>query len=101
MVLLHSVAMNGGLLHSVERLEPDRLAAAVDAYRLFGLDGAAQVIEWVADQSANPPASDDAADELEFEADRRYAEVVPDDSTLVESFERYFREHPSEFAPVQ
>jgi hypothetical protein len=35
MVLLHSLAMNGGVLHAIETRSPDERAAAVRGYRYF------------------------------------------------------------------
>lgn len=48
MVLTHSLAMTGGLLHAVQSCTPDEVAAAVRGYRFFGLESAAAVLEDVA-----------------------------------------------------
>ena len=37
-LLCHGTAMNGGLLHACETLDPDQRARAVAGYRLLGLD---------------------------------------------------------------
>jgi hypothetical protein len=101
MIEVHSLAMNGGLLDAVEGLALDEVAAGVAGYRYFGLDGAAEVIEWVANRMADVDPDDfDAVEQLESEADRRYAAQVPDDSTLTRAFEAIYREHPGAFAPV-
>jgi len=42
---LHSLAMNGGLVHSLEVLGPARCAAAVEGFRYFGLAEMAALIE--------------------------------------------------------
>ena len=48
MVLAHSLAMNGGVVHAIELLSAEERAAAFDAYRYFGLDAAADVLADVA-----------------------------------------------------
>jgi len=98
---LHSVAMNGGVLHSVEHHSAEELTAGVAGYRYFGLPQAGEVFEWVADCLRNLESAPHEADDLEIEADNRYAAAVPDDSTLAERFEQAFRDHPDAFAPVQ
>ena len=48
MGLIHSLAMNGGVLHAVESLPPDELAARVNGYRYFGFADAASILEDIA-----------------------------------------------------
>lgn len=48
LLMLDRVAQNGGLLHSVQMLEPSALTAAVAGYGWFGLDALTDGIEWVA-----------------------------------------------------
>lgn len=95
---VHSLAMNGGLRHSVENHSPDELEQAVAGYRYFGLEDAAAVVESVARRAA--AIDPDVAERLEAEADDRYAAVVPDDSTLAARFEQLFRQKPEAFAPL-
>ncbi|MDX6275340.1 MAG: hypothetical protein QOJ92_2550 [Frankiales bacterium] len=94
--------MNGGVLHGYEVQSEAEVAAAVAAYRYFGLDQAAAAVEWlVAEASDVDLDSDtDAAERLEVEGDARYAAAVPTDATLVEAFERRYRAEPEAFAPV-
>jgi hypothetical protein len=95
---LHNEAMSSGLLHAVTggltRGEFDR---ALDGYRYFGLGEAATVAESVLNDAFH--AADDEQDELEADADRRYASVVPDDSTLVQAFRVKLAAAPESFAP--
>jgi hypothetical protein len=78
--------MNGGVLHAVESLSPDELAAGVNGYRYFGLDDAASILEGMA-RRARHHLHDDAADCQEVETDERHAVVVPDDAILMAAFE--------------
>lgn len=98
----HNVSMNGGVLHGVGVRSQHEVAAAVAGYRYFGLDGAADAVEWlVAEASGIDLANDlDAAERLEVEADERYSSAVPTDDTLVRAFEHRYRDRPEEFAPV-
>ncbi|MGM0928514.1 MAG: hypothetical protein ACQEXN_02235 [Actinomycetota bacterium] len=52
LLLLDGMAQNGGLLHAVEGLEPEELAAALAGYRWFGLDALADGIESTAAEAA-------------------------------------------------
>ncbi len=99
---LHNVAMNGGLLHSVEHHSDDEIARAIAGYRYFGLDDAASVIEWVQREAARVDVNVDleAAERVEFEADSRYADVVADDDVLFRRFESRLADEPGAFAPL-
>jgi hypothetical protein len=94
--------MSGGLLDALERLDDTEMMAAVAGYRYFGLDSAASVVEAVAQEVApiDPGASPDVLDQLEPDADLRYATAVPDDSTIVRAFEVRLQRRPEEFAPI-
>ena len=100
---VHSLAMNGSLLHSVENHSQEELEQAVAGYRYFGLGDAAEVVESVARRAAaiDLDVDSDTAERLEAEADDRYAAAIPDDSTLAEQFERLFRQRPEAFAPLR
>jgi hypothetical protein len=100
---VHSLAMNGGLLHSVENHSHDQIERAIAGYRHFGLDDAAAVVESVARraESLHLGADDDAAERLEVDADESYAAVVPDDSTLAASFEQLYGRRPEAFSPLR
>jgi hypothetical protein len=101
-LLCHGMAMNGGLLHAVQGLEPDQRERAVAGFRLLGLDDAAAAVEAVARQAARLPAGDPAAEErLEVEAGRRYDEALPDwDETIDRAFQDHLRRHPEAYAPL-
>jgi len=69
--------------------------------RYFGLDDAAAVVEWAAQEvRLLDPQGFDAEEDLERQADHRYGAVVPDDSLLAQRFERLYQEQPQAFAPV-
>ena len=101
-LLCHGMAMNGGLLHAVQGLEPDQRERAAAGFRLLGLDAAAAAVEAVARQADRLPADDLAAGErLEVEAGRRYEEALPDwDETIDRAFRAHLREHPEAYAPL-
>ena len=101
-LLCHGMAMNGGLLHAVQGLEPDQRERAADGFRLLGLDDAAAAVEAVARQAARLTDGDPAAEErLEVEAGRRYGEAVPDwDETIDRAFRAHLQRHPEAYAPL-
>lgn len=102
-LLCHGMAMNGGLLHAVQGLEPDERERAVAGFRLLGLDAAAAAVEAVARQAAQLRADDAAAGErLEVEAGRRYDEALPEwDETIDRAFRAHLQRHPEAYAPVE
>lgn len=101
-LLCHGMAMNGGLLHAVEGLEPQQRAAAAAGFRLFGLDAAADAVEDVARLAADLPDDDlDAAERLEGEANRRYDAALPaGDETVEHAFREHLRARPEAHAPL-
>ncbi|NEK86070.1 hypothetical protein GCU60_09910 [Blastococcus saxobsidens] len=102
-LLCHGMAMNGGLLHAVEGLEPDQRERAVAGFRLLGLDAAATAVEDIA-RSKDARAADDpgADDDLEEEANRRYDEALPEwDATIERAFRADLASHPEAYAPVE
>ncbi|GAB3202799.1 hypothetical protein GCM10027261_42350 [Geodermatophilus arenarius] len=102
-LLCHGMAVNGGLLHAVQGLEPDQVERAVAGFRLFGLDAAAEAVADVARQATGLGEDDlDAAERLEVEADRRYAAALPEwDETVEQAFREHLRRSPGDYAPVQ
>ncbi len=102
LLAFHSIAMNGGVLHSAEIHSEDAIASALAGYRYFGLREAADAIEWtlVMLRDGDLDADDDLADRVEMEADERYSAAVPSDSVLSDAFEAFRRENPTAFAPV-
>ena len=101
-LLCHGMAMNGGLLHAVQGLEPDQRERAADGFRVLGLDAAAAAVEAVARQAARLTAGDPAAEErLEVEAGRRYDEALPEwDETIDRAFRTHLQRHPEAYAPL-
>jgi hypothetical protein len=101
-LLCHGMAMNGGLLHAVQGLEPDERERAAAGFRLLGLDDAAAAVEAVARQAARLRADDPAGQErLEVEAGRRYEEAVPEwDETIDRAFRAHLQRHPEAYAPL-
>ena len=65
-------------------------------YAFFGVD---EVAEFFRGASADPVLST-WNDDTEVTANRRYCDMVPDDSHLVARFEEVFRERPEQFAPL-
>ena len=102
MLSIHNLAMNGGLLHSVEGHAERDLDRGITSYEYFGLSDAAAVVAWVRSEAArlDLDADVEAAEHVDFEANRRYADVVPDDSTLATRFEEHFARHPEAYAPL-
>ena len=92
----HGLTMNGGVLHAVELLTSDELAAAKNGYRYFGLSDVADLLtyaETLFDAVEN-------MGEQERQLDAKYATFIPDDSSLVKRFEEQFVANPSAFAPM-
>ncbi|MCC6697355.1 MAG: hypothetical protein IT365_17125 [Candidatus Hydrogenedentes bacterium] len=96
LLLVHGLVMNGGVHHAIECVEPVELAAAADGYAFFGFH---DVAEFFRGTSVDHVLST-WDDNTEVVANRRYAEMVPDDSHLVARFEVVFRERPQLFAPL-
>ena len=98
----HGTAVNGGLLHAYETLDPDRRERAVAGYRLLGLDAAADAVEDVTRQAAALDGDDPAAAErLEEQANRRYDAALPEwDETVDRAFRDHLRGSPGAYAPL-
>jgi hypothetical protein len=97
MILAHSRAMNGGLLHAAVSLKAEPFRAATEGYRFFGLEAAARLLE---EAREFRPEGPDAEEEWELEVDRRYGEIVENDSALFARFEEHFARHPELYAPA-
>lgn len=99
---VHSVAMNGGLLHSVECHSDEELDRGIAGYEYFGMFDAAAAVAWVRAEALGLDvcAGLEAAERVEAEADRRYYEAVPDDSTPATRFVEHFLQHPEAYAPL-
>ncbi len=96
---LHNLAMSGGLLDAVDRLESGALDAAESGYRWLRLEPAAEVVAMVRSEIVQGALDDDdRAETLELRADERYAQVIPTDQTLVDAFVVRLSEEPQAFA---
>jgi hypothetical protein len=96
LLLVHGLVMNGGVHYAIESIESAELAAAADGYAFFGFDAVATFFRGA---SVDPVLSI-WDDDTEVVANRRYEEMVPDDSSLVARFEEVCRERPEQFAPI-
>ena len=96
LLLFHSPAMNGGVLHAVECLSPDQLVAALDGYRHFGFESVAVLIG----EAEKAIQLEQDLDTLEAVFDKQYWAQIPDDGVLVKGFERHLRENPQEYSPL-
>ena len=101
-LLCHGTAMNGGLLHACETLDPEQRERAVAGYRLLGLDAAADAVEDVTRQAAALDGDDPAAVErLEEQANRRYDAALPEwEETVDRAFRDHLRRAPEAYAPL-
>ncbi len=103
LIKVHSLAMNGGVLHALETCSEEQLVTAAGGYRYFGLDGAASMVEAaLAELRGIQSQGDDLREleRLEIALDERYATHVPDDRTLTIAFERIFELRRTDFQPV-
>jgi hypothetical protein len=92
----HGLIMNGGVLHAVECLTLEQLADAESGYRFYGFDAAAMLLI----RARRILATDDNLDSHERQLDLQYAELIPDDTTLVNRFEEHLQMNPKDYAPV-
>jgi hypothetical protein len=99
LLLAHGAAMNGGIMHAVESLDPSEIAAAIAAYEYFGLRQAAALFVDVSNRDLGKLA-DAEIEALERASDEMYALTVESDSFLIETVERHYKAHPGEYAPV-
>lgn len=97
LMLLHSLAMNGGLLDALESLKAPELAAAVAGYRFFGLTGAAGAIERIAARLA---AGADP-EKIENPANEEYWREIRDDETIATAFSRHRARRPEAYAALE
>ena len=96
LLLLHGLAMNGGIHHAIECVSPAELSAAIDGFSYFGLGDMAQ---WLRSAHSDPLLKK-WTDHTETLAVSRYAEFIPSDAYLAERFEAVYRDRPTEFAAV-
>ncbi len=94
----HGLAMNGGVLHALECLNPQELEAAISGYRFFGLNDVGDLL--IQAKSAAETSDEDALDQLEGKLDSLYGDLVPSDTVLQERFKTYHLSNPKHFAPL-
>lgn len=101
LLMLDNVAQNGGLLHGIQVLDEDELAAAVAGYRWFGLgplaDGIVSIAAAAADIEVDGPDSLDSQSELEERADELFFGEQGSD-LLGRAFNRKLADQPDAFA---
>ncbi len=93
----HNLAMNGGVLQAVECLTASELSDAESGYRFYGFDEAATLLT----HAGTILASDIEMEFHERQLDQRYANIIPEDSLLVERFEKRLELNPFEYAPLR
>ena len=97
LLLAHSLAMNGGVLHAVECMTAEELSDAEAGYRFFGLDGAASLLS----RARRVFSAGDSLERHERSLDIEYARMIPSDRSLADRFEERFKSHPADFAPLR
>jgi len=97
LLLFHGRVMNGGVHHALDGMAPSDLAAAAEGYAFFNLDDVASFIRGGTENAVLSTRSGTT----EAAADRRYDEMVPDDSYLLARFEEVYEERPAQFAPFE
>ena len=96
LLLFHGPTMNGGVLHAVECLNTEQLAAAKAGYKYFGFFSIPELIA-NAERAINEGQD---LESIEATLDKQYWAVIPDDGVLTTSFEYHQSQHPSEYSPV-
>lgn len=96
LLLLHGLAMNGGIHHALDFLSSAQLSAAIDGFSYFGFEAMA---DWLGSASTDPLLKE-WTDETEQLALSRYAELIPDDGNIVRRFDATYSDRPSDFAPL-
>ena len=95
LLLFHGLAMNGGVLHATECLSSDQLNQAKNGYRYFGYELISDLLVEAEEAARNSQDLDD----LDVDFDARYAARIPDDETLVRSFENHLGANDQAYAP--
>jgi hypothetical protein len=100
-LLAHGMVMNGGVLHSVEALEPAQRESAVAGFRRLGAESLAQLFESVRAQLDDGALEDlERAEALEVESDRAYSDVIPDDAALEQLVRDDVARNPGDYDPI-
>jgi hypothetical protein len=97
LLLLHGLIMNGGVHHAIECVGPSRLLAAADGYAYFGFPDVCTFFRG----AAGDPMLSTWTDDTEVLANRRYSEMISDDSLLLTRFEETLDRRRDQFAPIE
>jgi hypothetical protein len=95
MLFVNGYAANGGVFHAVEMDATEELADGIEAYRYFGLDEAADLL----DQAKLLFEAGEDVGPLEEKFNKKYY-AVTDDGALFKRLEAVLLLRPTEFAPV-
>ena len=90
LLFFHGMVMNGGLGHGYDVLSEEEPTATIKGFRFFGWHELASFLELAAQ------LSEDEQEEMSW----RYAEFIPTDEKLSDSFELYHSSSPEAFAPI-
>jgi len=88
----HGYVMNGGVLHAIECLGPERLRVCCEGYVYFGLREIASLFDGAA-------ATASETGEMEDALNKAYWAHAPDDGAIAERFERDIIANPERYAP--
>ncbi|MBN2384609.1 hypothetical protein JXQ70_17180 [bacterium] len=97
LLVAHGLTMNGGVLHAVECLTEDEMLDVEAGYRFYGLDQVAAIFT----HARRLVDTDEDLDDYEATLDQEYADIIPDDTSLIKRFEKHLKENPSEYAPLR
>lgn len=98
-VLLSSLAQNGGIHGAVDQLRASELDAAQRGFVYLGLPDAAEVVGQAiaTSREALGAATDSEADEVDTAVQARY-EAVAGESLILDQFKRMYHSRPDDFA---
>lgn len=87
---VYNPAMNGGLTHAIDVATVRRWFGAIDGFRYYGFEEAAELLEnLLHSRYAN-----------EEEATDRFYDLVDTDNALEVAFKTMYAEYPERFAPL-
>jgi hypothetical protein len=97
----HDMVCNGGVVHCIEVLSKAEVVEACNGFRFFGMDVVAELLMEAAGAVTREDARTGSYDEeVEFDLDRRYGELIPDDGVIETRFLERYQSNPEDFAPV-
>jgi hypothetical protein len=91
----HGLVMNGGVLHAVECLTAEELTDAEAGYRFYGFAEVASLLTC----ARKLFETCDDFERHEQQLSRRYAALIPSDSSILGRFEQRLKSSPSDFMP--